>query len=308
MVQTGMVQTGLDCDRLAQASWGTTTGQTTLASVIDRHGVGLHSGLATTVTLRPAEPGQGRFFVRTDLPGQPSVPARLAAVNPTLLSTELRQGEAAVRTVEHLLAALVGLGIDNVRIDITGPEVPLLDGSALGWVDAIRQGGRQELATPRPVAHVEQPVTIHHGDAFVAAFPAPVARFTYGIDFDVAAIGNQWFSWSPSADPFGPEGFATAVAPARTFGLAHQIEQLRASGLIQGGSLDNALVCGDEGWLNPPLRFENEPARHKMLDLIGDLSLLGGLPTAHIVAYKASHRLHGELAAALVPALVYGTL
>lgn len=303
-----MVQTGLDCDRSTQANWGMATSQTTLATVVERQGVGLHSGIATTVTLRPASPGQGRFFVRTDLPGQPSIAASLAAVNPTMLSTELRQGEAAVRTVEHLLAALVGLGIDNVRIDITGPEVPLLDGSSLGWVEAIRQARRQELDAPRTVAHLEQPVTIHYGDAFVAAFPSPVARFTYGIDFDVAAIGNQWFSWSPSADPFGPEGFATAVAPARTFGLAHQIEQLRASGLIQGGSLDNALVCGEEGWLNPPLRFEDEPARHKMLDLIGDLSLLGGLPVAHVVAYKASHRLHGELAAALVPALVYGTL
>ncbi len=303
-----MVQTGLDCDRSIQSHWGVAARQTTLATVVDRQGVGLHSGLATTVTLRPAAPGQGRFFVRTDLPGQPSIAASLAAVNPTVLSTELRQGEASIRTVEHLLAALVGLGIDNVRIDITGPEVPLLDGSALGWVEAIRQAGRQELEAPRPIAHLEQSVTIHQGDAFVAAFPAAVARFTYGIDFEVAAIGNQWFSWSPSADPFGLEGFATTVAPARTFGLAHQIEQLRASGLIQGGSLDNALVCGEEGWLNPPLRFENEPARHKMLDLIGDLSLLGSLPTAHIVAYKASHRLHGELAAALVPSLIYGTL
>jgi UDP-3-O-[3-hydroxymyristoyl] N-acetylglucosamine deacetylase len=303
-----MVQTSLDSDRSTQSNWGAVAGQTTLVSAIERQGVGLHSGIATTVTLRPAEPSQGRYFVRTDLPGQPAVPASLAAVNPTLLSTELRQGEASVRTVEHLLAALVGLGIDNARIDITGPEVPLLDGSALGWVEAIYQAGQQELDAPRRVAHLERPVTIHHGDAFVAAFPAPVARFTYGIDFEVAAIGNQWFSWSPSVAPFSPEGFATAVAPARTFGLAHQIEQLRANGLIQGGSLDNALVCGEEGWLNPPLRFENEPARHKMLDLIGDLSLLGGLPMAHIVAYKASHRLHGELAAALVPALVYGTL
>jgi UDP-3-O-[3-hydroxymyristoyl] N-acetylglucosamine deacetylase len=233
------------------------------------------------------------------------VSASLEAVNPTMLSTELRQGEAAVRTVEHLLAALVGLGIDNIRIEIAGPEVPLLDGSALGWVDALRQAGRQTQAELRPVARLDRPVTVAHGDAFVAAFPAPALRFTYGIDFEVAAIGNQWFSWAYQADPFGHEGFATAVAPARTFGLAHQVDQLRASGLIQGGSLDNALVCGDDGWLNPPLRFDDEPARHKMLDLIGDLSLLGSLPVAHIVAYKASHRLHGELAAALVPALVY---
>ncbi len=299
-----MVQAGIDPTRLA--GWGRTRAQTTLASTVERQGVGLHSGATTAVLLHPAEPGQGRYFVRTDLPGQPVVSATLEAVNPTLLSTELRQGEASVRTVEHLLAALVGLGIDNVRIEITGPEVPLLDGSALGWVEAIGQAGRREQGAARPVAHLSRPLSVHHGDAFVAAFPAPEARFTYGIDFEVAAIGNQWFSWSPAVEPFGPQGFATVLAPARTFGLAHQVEQLRASGLIQGGSLDNALVCGDEGWLNPPLRFANEPARHKMLDLIGDLSLLGDLPVAHVVAYKASHRLHGELAIALVSALTYG--
>jgi UDP-3-O-[3-hydroxymyristoyl] N-acetylglucosamine deacetylase len=228
------------------------------------------------------------------------------AINPTLLSTELRQGEAAVRTVEHLLAALVGLGIDNVAIELAGPEVPLLDGSALGWVEAIAQAGRTLQPAPRSIAHIDRPVTVHQGDAFVAVFPSTVTRFTYGIDFEAAAIGIQWFSWSPTTDPFSAEGFAAAVAPARTFGLAHQVEQLRASGLIQGGSLDNALVCGEDGWLNPPLRFDNEPARHKLLDLIGDLSLLGNLPVAHVVAYKASHRLHGELAAAMIPALVYG--
>ncbi|MGB3200601.1 MAG: UDP-3-O-acyl-N-acetylglucosamine deacetylase [Nodosilinea sp.] len=286
--------------------WSRTQAQATLARSVERQGIGLHSGVAAMATLHPAEPGQGRYFVRTDLPGCPAVAASLEAVNPTMLSTELRQGEAAVRTVEHLLAALVGLGIDNVRIEINGPEVPLLDGSALGWVEALCQAGQRVQAEPRPVARLERPVTVTQGDAFVAAFPAASLRFTYGIDFEVAAIGNQWFSWAYGVDPFGPEGFATAVAPARTFGLAHQVDQLRASGLIQGGSLDNALVCDSEGWLNPPLRFDNEPARHKMLDLIGDLSLLGSLPIAHIVAYKASHRLHGDLAAALVPALVYG--
>ena len=299
-----MVQTGIEPTQLA--GWDNSPEQATLAVSVERQGVGLHSGVTTTVTLNPAEPGQGRCFVRTDLPGQPVIPATLEAINPTMLSTELSQGEASVRTVEHLLAALSGLGIDNVQIAIAGPELPLLDGSALGWVEAIRQAGRRPQGVPRSVARLSRPVSVHHGDAFVAAFPAPEARLTYGIDFEVAAIGNQWFSWSPAAEPFGPEGFATVVAPARTFGLAYQVEQLRASGLIQGGSLDNALVCGEQGWLNPPLRFDNEPARHKMLDLIGDLSLLGSLPIAHVVAYKASHRLHGELAIALVSALTYG--
>jgi UDP-3-O-[3-hydroxymyristoyl] N-acetylglucosamine deacetylase len=118
-----------------------------------------------------------------------------------------------------------------------------------------------------------------------------VLQFTYGIDFDVLPIGNQWHSWQPDK-----EDFSTEIAPARTFGLAHQIEQLRSAGLIKGGSLDNALVCDDRQWLNPPLRFPNEPSRHKLLDLIGDLSLLGKFPQAHFLAYKASHQLHVRLA------------
>lgn len=296
----------IDLDSPPLAQWSIDSAQATLAHPVERQGVGLHSGAITTVTLHPAEPGQGRYFVRTDLPGSPRVTADLEAVKPTQLSTELRQGEASVRTVEHLLAALVGLGIDNVRMEVSGPEVPLLDGSALGWVEAIRQGGRQGQGAVRSQLRLNQPVAVRDGDSFVMAVPASQLRLTYGIDFEVPAIGNQWFSWATAADPFGPEGFATAVAPARTFGLAHQVDQLRAAGLIQGGSLDNALVCGPEGWLNPPLRFDNEPARHKMLDLIGDLSLLGSLPIAHIVAYRASHRLHGQMAEAMKSALVDG--
>lgn len=281
--------------------------QVTLAAVAERQGVGLHSGALATVRLCPAEVGQGRYFVRTDLPGQPQIPARLGSVDQTTLSTELRQREATIRTVEHVLAALVGLGIDNARIEVSGPELPLLDGSAQDWVSAIQVAGwvSQGVAQPSP-GRLLHPVTVQHGDAFVSAFPAPTWRLTYGIDFDVAAIGNQWFSWSPLADPFSPDGFAIAVAPARTFGLAHQIEHLQASGLIKGGSLDNALVCSHDGWVNPPLRFDNEPVRHKLLDLIGDLSLLGPLPLLHVVAYKASHRLHVELARQIQVALELG--
>jgi UDP-3-O-[3-hydroxymyristoyl] N-acetylglucosamine deacetylase len=273
--------------------------QATLARAVQRQGVGLHSGAIATVNLHPAPPGRGRYFVRTDLPERPVIPARLEAVDQTLLSTELRQQGAAVRTVEHLLAALVGLGIDNVRLEINGPEVPLLDGSALGWVEAIQSAGViPQGERPSPLT-VTQPLSVQDGDAWVAAFPDRVTRLTYGIDFEVAAIGRQWLSWIPTEDPWAEEGFATAIAPARTFGLAHQIEYLQGQGLIQGGSLENALVCGHAGWLNPPLRFDNEPVRHKLLDLIGDLSLLGGVPQAHIVAYKASHRLHVELARAI---------
>ncbi len=277
--------------------------QQTLAAPVQRRGVGLHSGENTTVTLKPATPGQGRFFLRTDLAGQAEIPAVVAAVGETVLSTELRRGQAAVRTVEHLLAALTGMGIDNARIEVDGPEIPLLDGSAQEWVDAIAEAGWVAQGEPRRVNCLTRPLTVHDGDAFVAAFPADQCRLTYGIDFDVAAIGNQWFSWTPGVAPQQPGGFAQTVAPARTFGLAHQIDYLRTQGLIRGGSLDNALVCSHEGWMNPPLRFDNEPVRHKMLDLMGDLSLLGPLPQAHIVAYKASHRLHLQLAQAIQQAM-----
>ena len=272
----------------------TPTGLHTLAAGFERSGIGLHSGLPVQVNVLPAEAGSGRYFVRVDLPEQPLIPAHIAALGQTTLSTELRVGTATVRTIEHLLAALFGMGVDNARIEINGSEVPLLDGSAQDWVTAITEVGLQSQPGQKSGFDLLEPIWLRSDDAFVAALPAAELRFTYGIDFDLPAIGNQWYSWSPNQ-----ENFAEAIAPARTFGLAHQIEHLQRQGLIQGGSLDNALVCGDSGWLNPPLRFSNEPVRHKLLDLVGDLSLLGELPCAHILAYKASHRLHTQLAQAL---------
>lgn len=284
--------------RVTLPATGAALGQTTLAQSFEQRGVGLHSGLDVWVQVKPAPEHTGRVFIRTDLPDAPPIPATLAQVSQTLLSTELTAGEATVRTVEHLLAALVGHGIDNAYILINGPEVPLLDGSAAVWSAAIAAAGGQPQAAP-PVAPpaLTAPIHIQSDDAFVVAMPAPDTRLTYGIDFDVAAIGNQWQSWSPQTDDF-----AHQVAPARTFGLAYQVDYLRSQGLIQGGSLENALVCDHDGWVNPPLRFENEPARHKLLDLMGDLSLLGKLPQAHILAYKASHHLHVQLAQAIAQA------
>jgi len=281
---------GCDEDRLSPALLSDPQ-QQTLARGFERSGVGLHSGSVTRVRVLPAEVGQGRYFVRTDLSESPLIPAHIAQVHQTQLSTELAQGSAAVRTVEHLLAALSGMGIDNARIEIDGAEVPLLDGSSQDWVSAIAQSGIVQQGSDRPLYALTEPIWVHHGDAFVAALPAPQLRFSYGIDFELAAIGQQWHTWRPEQ-----ESFEVAIAPARTFGLAHEIDHLRSLGLIKGGSLENALVCSSEGWLNPPLRFSNEPVRHKLLDLVGDLSLLGSFPCAHILAYKASHQLHTQLA------------
>ncbi len=298
-------------------------------------GVGLHSGLITTVKVMPSKPGTGRYFVRVDKPEQPIIPANLDSVSQTTLSTELacssyetsispippfedKRGQASsqslvtVRTVEHLLAALSASGIEDARIEIDGAEVPLLDGSAKLWADAILErsavpSGRASQAQaqraentqnnqivehhPHPAIAIQQTIVVQEKDSFVAAIPAPETRFTYGIEFPYDAIGNQWHSWT-----LNRENFATEIAPARTFGFAEEIEQLQQAGLIKGGSLDNALVCSHQGWLNPPLRFTNEPARHKLLDLVGDLSLLGTFPQAHFIAYKASHKLHIQLA------------
>lgn len=270
--------------------------QYTLAQEFSLSGVGLHSGAQVQVRVMPAA-GEGRYFVRVDLPGSPRIPARVEAVCQTALSTELGEGAARVRTVEHLLASLAGMGVAHARIEIDGPEVPLLDGSAKVWVEAIASAGWAAgdgagIASGLPP--VSHPLWVREGDAFVAAIPAEETRFSYGIDFQEAAIGNQWYSWSPEREPF-----AVAIAPARTFGLARQVEQLRQGGLIKGGSLENALVCDASGWLNPPLRFPNEPVRHKILDLLGDLSLLGTWPQAHYLAYKASHNLHIQLARSL---------
>ncbi|WP_339459968.1 UDP-3-O-acyl-N-acetylglucosamine deacetylase [Nodularia spumigena] len=265
--------------------------QHTIAGEITQAGVGLHSGVITNVRILPSEPDTGRYFWRGDLPDLPIIPAQVAAVNQTLLSTQLGKGEACIRTVEHLLAALAGMSVDNARIEIDGSEVPLLDGSARVWTESIAQVGlvSQPISNPVPLV-VKEPIWIYENDAFACALPASTTRFSYEIDFALSAIGNQWHSWSLSGS------FAQEIAPARTFGLLHQIEHLQKTGLIKGGSLDNALVFGSEGLVNPPLRFENEPVRHKMLDLVGDLSLLGTFPQAHFLAYKASHNLHIQLA------------
>jgi UDP-3-O-[3-hydroxymyristoyl] N-acetylglucosamine deacetylase len=263
--------------------------QHTLKAVVCQSGVGLHTGQQVLVVIHPAPINAGRYFVRTDVQSGPvTIPAHIDVLHQTALSTELMADGVAIRTVEHLLAALAGLGIDNARIEVNGPEIPLLDGSAQDWVQAVLAAGWVAQLGLRKVNILDAPVTVCSGDAFVTAIPAEQRRFTYGIDFSNPAIGQQWLSVLNTE-------FVAEIASARTFGFAEEVEKLRAGGLIKGGSLENALVCSDEGWLNPPLRYANEPVRHKLLDLIGDLSLLGSFPKAHIFAYKASHSLHTQL-------------
>jgi UDP-3-O-[3-hydroxymyristoyl] N-acetylglucosamine deacetylase len=272
--------------------------QQTIAAPFTLSGIGLHSGEQVSVTVSPAPINSGRYFIY----GEAKIPADTTVVSASQLSTELRQNGTGVRTVEHLLSALFGMGVHNACIQLDRPELPILDGSALPWVEAISKVGIESQFQGDFLMPLTESVTVSRGDSFVTAIPANTLRFTYGIEYPTQAIGEQWFSWSPAIADFS-ERFASEIAPARTFTLAAYIDQARAAGLIKGGSLENALVCDAERWINPPLRFADEPCRHKLLDLIGDLSLLGFLPRAHILAYKASHNLHAEFAIALAQKL-----
>jgi UDP-3-O-[3-hydroxymyristoyl] N-acetylglucosamine deacetylase len=288
----------------------------TLAAACEVRGVGLHSGALSRVRLLPAPAASGISFVRDDLPDAAPIAARLSRVSTTVLSTTLCAPSApgvAVSTVEHLMAALCGLGVSSCIVEVDAPELPVLDGSAAPWVAAIRAAGLvpahnstsggdgtvDTMATDGGALRIGEPVCVEDGGSWAVAVPAERAKLTVGIDFpDHPAIGRQWASFTPAADDFG-----AAVAPARTFALAEQLDAMRERGLIRGGSLENALVCdGRAGWLNASgERLANEPARHKLLDLLGDLALLPGhtLPRCHVVAFRAGHKLHVALGRAI---------
>lgn len=264
----------------------------TLAAPVERSGVGLHSGGVSRVRLEPSE--QPGFRVGwLDAPQEPLQLLQPSQVCETQLCTALKLDQRRLATVEHLLAALAGVGLTAVTLRVEGDEIPLLDGSAQPWVEAIAEAGLQGLGR-RPVSEpLSRPITLQQGQSFVTALPSDRLRLAAAIEFPQAAIGRQFFSVELT-----PEAFVRDIAPARTFGFREQVEQLRAAGLIQGGALDNALVCDGDDWLNPPLRFADEPVRHKLLDLLGDLAL-AGLPQAQVFAFRGSHGLHTALAAAL---------
>lgn len=262
----------------------------TLANEVCLSGVGLHTGATTQVVLAPREHGG---FAMGLSPGAP-VNVDTSQVIESRLCTRLQLPAGVVGTVEHLLAALAGVGISDVLIHVDGPEIPVLDGSALPWVEAIEAAGMQRLGPRHGDAQVASVLHVQERDSYVLAVPYAGIRLSAAVSYASAAIGQQFHELELS-----PAAFVEQIAPARTFGFAEQVEALRASGLIRGGSLKNALVCDQNGWLNPPLRFADEPVRHKLLDLIGDLALVG-LPQGHVSAYRASHVLHTRLAAKLV--------
>jgi len=263
----------------------------TLAREVPIEGISLHGGENVRMRLAPAKAGAGIVFIRTDLGGA-EIPATLDHAGPSFYATVIEAGDARVSTIEHLMAALYALQVDDARIEIDGAEVPILDGSSKPFVDAILSAGRVELDMPRQYMTLTRPVVVVRDDKRIAAYPCREYRVTYAIEFDHPLLGYQELT----ASLWGGTKFADKLAPARTFTFERDVERLRSAGLALGGSLENAVVLGDSEILNESLRFPDEFVRHKMLDLTGDLSLIGCPLRAHVVALRAGHDLHAELA------------
>ena len=263
----------------------------TLASRRHFSGKGVHTGREVRLDLVPAEAGTGIVFVRTDTGGV-EIPATLEHAGPSFYATVLERDGARVSTIEHLMAALYALQVDDLRVELDGPEVPILDGSSRPFVDGILAAGRMKLPAVRQYLTIVRPLSVAHEEKTISVHPHPEYRVTYAIDFDHPSLGYQELT----ASLWSAQAFAEKLAPARTFAFEHEVEALRKAGLGLGGSLDNCVVLGKDGPLNPPLRFPDEFVRHKMLDLTGDLSLLGYPMRGHVVAYRAGHDLHGRLA------------
>ena len=264
----------------------------TLKDEIKKNGIGLHTGLKCKVIIRPTElPG---FHFSFSEESNKVFSIDISQVRNTPLCTTLDLDGKKISTVEHLLASLIGAGLTHAHIEITGNEIPLLDGSSIGWIEEIEKVGMINSTTaPKPRPELKSPIFVKKGDSVIFAMPSKNLKLIGLIDFPYKAIGQQMFSIELT-----PNNFVKEIAPARTFGFLDQLEELKKAGLIKGGALENALVCNGDSWVNPPLRFSNEPVRHKLLDLIGDLAFVG-LPRAQIFVYKGSHSLHNEFAASL---------
>lgn len=267
------------------------TNQSTIKRALTISGIGLHTGRLITMTLRQAEANTGIIFHRTDGERRVSIPAISANVVDTRLATVIGKDGVTVSTIEHLMAALSACGVDNLHVDIDGPEVPVMDGSAAPFVTMLLQTGTQTQEKRRKYLAIRKPITLVDGEKRVSIIPSRFFRITFDIAFDHPCIGLQHRAIKVTG-----ESFRKDIAPARTFGFLHEVEYLKANGLALGGSLDNAVVIGDDGILNPGgVRFEDECVRHKILDAVGDFSLLGYPVLGHVKAYKAGHDINHKM-------------
>jgi UDP-3-O-[3-hydroxymyristoyl] N-acetylglucosamine deacetylase len=272
--------------------------QCTIHQTVMISGVGLHSGQRINMTLRPAEAGTGIVFHRTEGERTVSIEALSTNVIDTRLATVIGKSGLSVSTIEHLMAALTAFGIDNLHIDIDGPEVPILDGSALPYVALLEQAGLRSLPRSRKYLAVRKPMTVIDGEKRATMIPSRFFRLTADIAFDHPCIAQQHRSVKLST-----ELFCRDLAPARTFGFLREVEFLKANGLARGGSLENAVVIGEERILNPEgLRFSDEFVRHKLLDAVGDFSLAGFPILGHIKTFKGGHDINHQMVEQLLAA------
>ena len=265
--------------------------QRTVKSEIWCKSVGLHSGRKVNMTIKPAEVDDGIIFVRKDLPKNNVIKAELKNVRDTTLATNLGTNGTRVSTVEHLLSAFSGMGVTNAVVEIDSPEIPIMDGSALPFVNMLKRIGTVVQGECERFLVIKKAISVTDGDGWAMFMPSSGFKITYKIDFEHPAIGEQSYQMD-----FSDAVYEKDICPARTFGFIKDVEYLQAKGLALGGSLDNAIVLDDERIINKEkLRFSDEFVKHKILDAIGDLSLLGMPIIGHFIAYKSGHKLNNLL-------------
>jgi len=268
--------------------------QHTLRNTVSCTGIGLHSGHKVSLSMKPAPSDSGIRFRRADLGGC-EIRASVANLAGIRYATGLACDDASVETVEHLLATLVAMNVDNVTIELNQSEVPIMDGSAAPFVYLVQEAGIKRQMAPRRFLKMTRPVSLSRGDKHIALYPSDRFKVTYSISFDHPLLRHQTRTVRLTEETFVDE-----IAPARTFGFLKEVEMLRRQGLALGGSLDNAIVLSEAGVLNNSLRFDDEFVRHKILDAIGDLSLIGYPVIGHLVAHRGGHALHTEFVAKVV--------
>lgn len=262
--------------------------QRTIRDKVGCTGIGLHSGKRVKLTIKPAPPDNGISFIRRDLTGQPVINARFNNVVDTNLSTTIGNNGYRVGTVEHIMAAFFGLGIDNARVELDGPEVPIMDGSSAPFVYLLKSIGVREQKSPKQFMVIKRPFKVNDGDRSVSIFPSKELKISYTIDFRHPLLRNQKYTFR-----FSGKDFVDDISRARTFGFMKDIQLLRENGLAQGGSLDNAIVIDDFRVINEDgLRYKDEFVRHKILDFIGDLAVLGRAVIGHFVVERSGHFLN----------------
>jgi len=265
--------------------------QRTLKKKVHCTGIGLHCGQKVSITLNPAPENTGIKFVRKDLPGKPVIDARFENVIDTTLATTIGHNGCRVSTIEHLMAALFGLGIDNVVVELDGPEVPIMDGSAGPYVFLIKSAGVQDQKKPKKFILVKRPFSVKEGNRSIQISPSDKLKITYTIDFRHPLLSNQTFELN-----FSTKEFTEQISKARTFGFLKDVETLKRNGLAKGGSLDNAIVVDEFKILNEDgLRYDDEFVRHKILDFIGDLSIVGAPIIGHFRVERSGHFLNQQM-------------